>query len=118
MNKYKQITWWMNLLNWVYKTQYKNNKIAVKDIMSIVYDKYDDGDDDYSFFLTIESLGITKIDVYRTSNTLYVWIYLYRPGLLIGKRGKDFDNLKERLEYAFGSKVVIHIEEISFRKHI
>lgn len=58
-------------------------------------------------------MKIMSIDV-DTQNTeeVTVKIKLYRPGLLIGGKGKDIDFLTDRLTYLFGRKTVITIEEI------
>jgi len=60
------------------------------------------------------SWGISKIDVFTKGNTISVTFHLSRPGLLIGKKGKQIDSLQEFLEKVLKSKVEIHIVEHSY----
>lgn len=52
--------------------------------------------------ITTYQLGVTKLDYEEENNTLH--IYLRRPGLLIGVRGKDYDALVKYL----GCNIQIH----------
>ena len=47
----------------------------------------------------------------QKKNVISVIFVLRRPGLLIGKGGKDIDNIKELLEKAFNKSVVVSINE-------
>jgi ribosomal protein S3 len=48
----------------------------------------------------------------QKKNVISVIFVLRRPGLLIGKGGKDIDNIKELLEKAFNKSVVVSINEV------
>jgi hypothetical protein len=48
----------------------------------------------------------------QKKNVISVTFVLRRPGLLIGKGGKDIDNIKELLEKAFNKSVVVAINEV------
>lgn len=48
----------------------------------------------------------------QKKNVISVIFVLRRPGLLIGKGGKDIDNIKTLLEKAFNKSVVVSINEV------
>jgi hypothetical protein len=48
----------------------------------------------------------------QKKNVISVIFVLRRPGLLIGRGGKDIDNIKELLEKAFNKSVVVSINEV------
>ena len=59
-------------------------------------------------------MGINSISVDTQSDeAVTVTITLNRPGLLIGKGGKDIDAVRERLSKLFGRETNIDIEEIN-----
>lgn len=62
----------------------------------------------YGYYL----LNIHGIDVDTQQNEIVVTIKLYRPGLLIGKAGKDIDTIKQMLWNYFNKKVRIDIVEV------
>jgi|GEM_PF-6584135 len=55
----------------------------------------------------IDALGITKLNIKGNVFT----ITLTRPGLLIGHKGKNIDQLHAYLSKEYRKKVVIHIKE-------
>lgn len=48
----------------------------------------------------------------QNESSISVTFVLRRPGLLIGKGGKDIDNIKALLEKAFNKSVVVNINEV------
>ncbi|MFQ5586539.1 MAG: 30S ribosomal protein S3 [Thermodesulfobacteriota bacterium] len=56
--------------------------------------------------------GVSKIDVERTANNVRVIIHTARPGLVIGKKGMEVDNLKKQLAQLTGKAVEADIIEI------
>jgi hypothetical protein len=63
----------------------------------------------YGYYL----LNIHGIDVDTQQNEkIVVTIKLYRPGLLIGKAGKDIDTIQQMLWNYFNKKVRIDIVEV------
>ena len=63
----------------------------------------------YGYYL----LNIHGIDVdTQQDNKIVVTIILHRPGLLIGKAGKDIDNIKDLLTSYFNKQVQIDIVEV------
>lgn len=57
-------------------------------------------------------LGIFSIEVNTQDETVDVTINLKRPGLLIGKAGKDFNEIRDKLREVFNMPTQIHINEI------
>ncbi|MDR2424447.1 MAG: 30S ribosomal protein S3 [Prevotellaceae bacterium] len=56
--------------------------------------------------------SLSKIIIERTLKLITVTIYSSRPGLIIGKGGKDVDTLKEELKKITGKDIQINIFEI------
>jgi small subunit ribosomal protein S3 len=56
--------------------------------------------------------AVAKIDVERTANNVKVIINTARPGLVIGKKGMEVDNLKKQLAKLTGKTVEADIIEI------
>lgn len=63
-------------------------------------------------FDTAFRMKIHEISVDTQQKTITVTIKLVRPGLIIGKGGKDIDSITKHLEKIFGRTVGIHIFEI------
>ena len=64
-------------------------------------------------FKRVDLLGIHSISVDTQSDEVVtVTITLARPGLIIGKGGKDIDAVRERLSELFGKETNIDIKEI------
>ena len=65
-------------------------------------------------FKKIDWLGIHTISVdTRSDEAVTATIALARPGLLIGKGGKDIDAVRERLSVLFGKETNIDIKEVN-----
>ena len=56
--------------------------------------------------------GISKIVIERTLKLITVTIHTARPGIIIGKGGKEVDKLKEELKKLTGKDIQINIFEI------
>ena len=56
--------------------------------------------------------GISKIVIERPAQKARVTIYSARPGVVIGKKGQDIDNLKNELQKVTGSEVSLNIVEV------
>lgn len=62
-----------------------------------------------------ESAGISRVDIERSGDELTVVISTARPGVLIGRKGKKLDELKEEIERLLKPKklnVKVNINEI------
>ena len=59
--------------------------------------------------------GISRIEIERVANKagkVKVNIYTARPGIIIGKKGAEVENLKKELDGMTGKEVVINIKEV------
>ena len=56
--------------------------------------------------------AISKIEIERPRNSAQVTIFTARPGMIIGKNGKDIEELKAELNKITGVATSINIEEI------
>ena len=56
--------------------------------------------------------GVSKVMIERTSNKCFVTIYTSRPGIIIGKRGEEIDNLKKAVEKIVKKSTQINIKEV------
>ena len=57
--------------------------------------------------------GVSKIIIERPAQKARVTIHSARPGIVIGKKGQDIDNLKNELQKLVGSEVSLNILEVS-----
>ncbi len=55
--------------------------------------------------------GVSNIIIERTVKKIRITIVTARPGIIIGKRGADIENLKSRLQKMIGKDVAINIKE-------
>ncbi len=56
---------------------------------------------------------LSKIEIERTGETVTVDIYTARPGIVIGRKGKDVDSLKSELEKITDKQIQINIQEVT-----
>lgn len=56
--------------------------------------------------------GISRIVIERTGDKIRVKLFTARPGIVIGKKGSEIENLKKDLERKFGRECMIDIQEI------
>lgn len=82
-----------------------NRKVA--NIIKEYFECDQDGKKPYN----ISSLQITKVSVKERKNIVKITVELGRPGLLIGKAGKDIDAINTILEHSFNKKISINIRE-------
>lgn len=57
--------------------------------------------------------GIDRIEIERTRDEVRVILFVARPGLIIGKKGENVENLQEELQTLIGRRVNLKIEEIA-----
>jgi len=60
----------------------------------------------------LEQAGVSKIEIERASNKVRLKIHTARPGLVIGKKGIDIQNLKRELEQRIKKEFFIDIQEV------
>jgi small subunit ribosomal protein S3 len=56
--------------------------------------------------------SVSRIEIERTANKVRLRIYTSRPGIIIGKRGAEIENLKKEIETKIGREVFIDIKEV------
>jgi small subunit ribosomal protein S3 len=56
--------------------------------------------------------GVSNIEIERAANKIRVKIYTSRPGIIIGKRGAEIENLKKELEKKIKREFFIDIKEV------
>lgn len=56
--------------------------------------------------------GIAKIEIERAAGKASVNIYTARPGIIIGRKGAEIDNIRRDLVKLTGSDVAINIKEV------
>ena len=56
--------------------------------------------------------GINRIEIERAANKVKVSVYTAKPGIIIGKKGKDVEVLKDRLRKMSNSEVFLNIQEL------
>jgi len=60
----------------------------------------------------IDKGGIAKIVIERTIKQVIITIYTSRPGIIIGKGGKEVENIREELKQLTSKDVQINIAEV------
>lgn len=60
----------------------------------------------------LESAGISKIEIERASAKMWVNIFTAKPGLVIGRKGKEIEDLKKDLKNLVSKDVEIKIIEV------
>jgi len=56
--------------------------------------------------------GISRIEIERSSKRVRLRIYTARPGIVIGKKGSEIEQLKNELEKMIAQEVLIDIQEV------
>jgi small subunit ribosomal protein S3 len=60
----------------------------------------------------MERAGISKVEIERTRDRVRVDIHTARPGIVIGRRGAEADNIRAKLENLTGKQVQLNILEV------
>lgn len=61
---------------------------------------------------TLNQAGVSKVIVERTGKKCYVSIHTARPGVVIGKKGADIDNVKKAVQKITKDEVHLNIVEV------
>ena len=64
------------------------------------------------FKKNLENSSISKIELERSAENFVVSIYTSRPGIIIGKRGEEIDNLKKAVQKIVKKPAQINIKEV------
>ncbi len=57
--------------------------------------------------------GIPKVEIERTRDEVKVVLFAARPGIIIGRKGQEVEQLQDELQAQVGRRINIKIEEIS-----
>jgi small subunit ribosomal protein S3 len=60
----------------------------------------------------LKSAAVSKVLIERPAKNARITIYSARPGVVIGKKGEDIENLKAELTRRLGVPVAVNIEEV------
>jgi small subunit ribosomal protein S3 len=56
--------------------------------------------------------GVARIEIERSGGNATVNIYTARPGMVIGRKGSEVDQLREELKYRSGREIQINIKDV------
>ena len=56
--------------------------------------------------------GIPKVEIERTRDEVKVILYTARPGVIIGRKGQEVEQLQDELQKLVGRRINIKIEEV------
>ncbi|UCF57806.1 MAG: 30S ribosomal protein S3 [Deltaproteobacteria bacterium] len=56
--------------------------------------------------------GVSRIEIERAANKIRIKLHTARPGLVIGKKGVEIENLKRELEKKINREIIIDIQEV------
>ena len=56
--------------------------------------------------------GVSRIEIERAANKVRIKLHTARPGLVIGKKGVEIENVKKALESKIAREVIIDIQEV------
>jgi small subunit ribosomal protein S3 len=60
----------------------------------------------------LSQAGISKIEIDRATDKVRLRIYTSRPGIIIGKRGVEIENLRKEIEAKIKREVFVDIKEV------
>jgi small subunit ribosomal protein S3 len=55
---------------------------------------------------------VSRVEIERAANKVRIKIHTARPGLVIGKKGVEIENIKRELESKINREVIIDIQEV------
>jgi len=62
--------------------------------------------------IKLKSAAVSRVLIERPAKSARITIYSARPGVVIGKKGEDIENLKKELASRLGVPVAVNIEEV------
>ena len=82
------------------KKEFADLLIEDQKIRKFVHDKY-------------KFAGISKVEIERTRDEVKVVLFAARPGVIIGRKGTEVEQLQDELQALVGRRINIKIEEIT-----
>jgi small subunit ribosomal protein S3 len=60
----------------------------------------------------LSQAGVSKIEIERAASKVRIKIHTARPGLVIGKKGAEIENVKRDLERRINREIILDIQEV------
>ena len=60
----------------------------------------------------LENAAVARVDIERYANRVRIGIHTARPGIVIGRKGQDIENIRTKLAKITGKEIYIEIKEI------
>ena len=60
----------------------------------------------------LSQAGVSKIEIERAASKVRIKIHTARPGLVIGKKGAEIENVKRDLEKRINREIILDIQEV------
>jgi small subunit ribosomal protein S3 len=60
----------------------------------------------------LENAGIAEVEILRAPKKVTIDIHTARPGIVIGRKGAEVDNLKEELQLLTGKEILLNVIEV------
>jgi small subunit ribosomal protein S3 len=60
----------------------------------------------------LSQAGVSKIEIERAASKVRIKIHTTRPGLVIGKKGAEIENVKRELEKKINREIILDIQEV------
>lgn len=60
----------------------------------------------------LQAAGIARVEIERAASKAKINVYSAKPGLVIGKKGKDIEDLRKELKSLIGKELAINIIEV------
>jgi small subunit ribosomal protein S3 len=57
--------------------------------------------------------GISRVEIERAANRAKITIHTARPGIIIGRKGAEIEQLRRELQEKTGKQILINIEEVN-----
>lgn len=94
-------------------------KVSKKDQLHIkmMFRCYFEGVGDWEWGVTpvidipINKFEINDIQIYKYKNDIIMKIWLDRPGLLIGRKGRTIDGLQKYMSTSYGNNIIIQLNQ-------
>jgi small subunit ribosomal protein S3 len=60
----------------------------------------------------LENAAVARVDIERYANRVRIGIHTARPGIVIGRKGQDIENIRAKLAKLTGKEIYMEIKEI------
>ena len=60
----------------------------------------------------LQQAGVSRVEIERAASKVRIKLFTARPGLVIGKKGSEIENVKRALEKKISREVIIDIQEV------